>query len=158
MKILCQNNCNDETISAGILHDVVEDTETTIEQVENIFGKRVAEIVATASEKLKLDKKNFDELKSWKERKIETIKHIEEQNDEDCLMVIAADKLDNISAIYEDYQTIGDELWKRFNAPKEEQKWYYFSIIEILDKKADKFEKIKPLTKKIQNILKEVFE
>src|SRR5665647_24789 len=41
MKILCENGCDKEIITAGILHDVVEDTSVTIEQVERLFGKRV---------------------------------------------------------------------------------------------------------------------
>ena len=46
MKILCENNCSDEVVVAGILHDVVEDTPITIEQVERKFGKTVADMVA----------------------------------------------------------------------------------------------------------------
>lgn len=34
-----------DTILAGVLHDTVEDTETTLEQVESLFGKNVAFLV-----------------------------------------------------------------------------------------------------------------
>ena len=38
-----------EMLPAALLHDIVEDTEVTIEQVEIIFGKQVAEIVRGAT-------------------------------------------------------------------------------------------------------------
>ena len=50
MKILIEIGCDKEIITAGILHDVIEDTSVTPEQVERVFGKRVATIVAGASE------------------------------------------------------------------------------------------------------------
>lgn len=47
------------------------------------------------------------------------------------LIVSCADKLDNIRAIHRDLDSIGDELWKRFNATESEQKWYYSSLQDI---------------------------
>jgi (p)ppGpp synthase/HD superfamily hydrolase len=35
-----------EMIAAALLHDVVEDTDTTIEQIEELFGERVASLVS----------------------------------------------------------------------------------------------------------------
>ena len=45
--ILANAGCPDELIIAGILHDTVEDTEVTLEQIETEFGKAVADIVAS---------------------------------------------------------------------------------------------------------------
>lgn len=41
---------NQDVIAAGILHDVVEDTETPIQEIEKNFGARVAQLVATETE------------------------------------------------------------------------------------------------------------
>lgn len=41
---------DDEISSAGYLHDTVEDTKTTINDIERIFSKRVAKLVFNASE------------------------------------------------------------------------------------------------------------
>ena len=52
-----------EVLSAAVLHDVVEDTPTTLEQIEAAFGKRVVELVAAESE----DKMpNIPASESWK--------------------------------------------------------------------------------------------
>ena len=43
--ILASMELDIETITAGLLHDVVEDTEYTYEDIENEFGKEVADLV-----------------------------------------------------------------------------------------------------------------
>ncbi|MBV5337765.1 MAG: bifunctional (p)ppGpp synthetase/guanosine-3',5'-bis(diphosphate) 3'-pyrophosphohydrolase, partial [Deltaproteobacteria bacterium] len=48
--ILANAGCSEEIIVAGILHDTVEDTETTIEDIKAAFGEEVATIVAGCSE------------------------------------------------------------------------------------------------------------
>lgn len=45
-----------EILSAAILHDVVEDTDTTIEEIERFFGKRIASIVAEVTDDKSLPK------------------------------------------------------------------------------------------------------
>jgi len=130
MKILCENNCETEVIVAGILHDVVEDTPITIEVVERKFGKRVAEVVQGASEPEK-SVKNSQWEASWRQRKQHTINYLSTTDSIDKLLVSAADKLDNARAILQDYSELGDTFWERFNAGKEEQKWYYQSLAEV---------------------------
>ena len=44
--ILAEIGLDESTISAALLHDVVEDTEATNEDIINIFGKEIAEMVA----------------------------------------------------------------------------------------------------------------
>ena len=104
MKILCENNCTEEVIVAGILHDVVEDTPVTIEEVEAIFGREVAFLVRGATEVQKLVKirKDSDEV-SWKERKQHTVHFLTEDATPDQLLVSSADKLDNLRSILDDY-------------------------------------------------------
>ncbi len=43
--ILANLNLDTETICAALLHDVVEDTEATYEDIDNIFGNQIAQIV-----------------------------------------------------------------------------------------------------------------
>lgn len=130
MKILCENGCEEEIIVAGILHDVVEDTPTTIETVERKFGKRVAAVVAGASEPEKTAKDAQWES-SWKARKQHTIDYLGAEADLVKLLVSCADKLDNARAILSDQQESGDGVWIRFNAGREDQKWYYQSLAKV---------------------------
>lgn len=120
---------DDDIIAGAVLHDVVEDTDTTVEDVRNMFGERVAMLVASESE----DKReNLSAESTWKIRKQETLEHLKLAPVE-VKMITLGDKLSNIRAINRDYNAIGDELWQRFNQKdKNEHYWYYQSIADCL--------------------------
>lgn len=120
---------DDEIIASAVLHDVVEDTDTTVEQIEELFGYRVARLVAAESE----DKReNLPAQSTWKVRKQETLDHLKNAQI-DVKMIALGDKLSNVRAIHRDYTTIGDELWERFNQKdKNEHHWYYQGIADCL--------------------------
>ncbi|MBI2079441.1 HD domain-containing protein [Candidatus Micrarchaeota archaeon] len=105
--ILMKNGANEELIAAGLLHDVVEDTDVTIEEIEKKFGKKIAFLVQSVTEPTKLNKKlkKEDEKKTWKERKKHTIDSIKSVSKE-VKMLSCADKLANISSMLEDYAII----------------------------------------------------
>jgi len=120
---------DDEIIAAAALHDVVEDTETTIEDIVTLFGKRVGSLVASESEN---KREGLPAASTWKIRKQETLDHLKNSPIE-VKIITLGDKLSNIRAIYRDYLAIGDELWQRFNQKdKHEHYWYYSSIAECL--------------------------
>jgi GTP pyrophosphokinase len=56
--------------------------------------------------------------------------------DESVLMVAAADKLANARAVMKDYRVVREDVWKRFNAPKPEQLWYYRTVTKALADRA----------------------
>lgn len=118
LQILYSMRADTNLLIAGVLHDTVEDTDTTLDEIREIFGDDVAELVASNSE---------DKSKTWDERKQHTITELAKA-DIRVKMLLLADKLSNIRSIAYDYRNIGDELWKRFNAPKEKQAWYYSGI------------------------------
>lgn len=122
MQILTAMNCSDTVIIAGILHDTLEDTDTTPEEIMELFGNDVLSIVQTESE---------DKSKSWKERKQATIDELKTSGIETKL-VCFADKLSNIRSMMRDKAEIGDKLWERFNTGKENIEWYYRSIAREL--------------------------
>lgn len=47
-------------------------------------------------------------------------------------LVSAADKLHNARTTLSDYRALGERVWPRFNAGKEEQLWYYRSLVQAL--------------------------
>ena len=160
MGILCENNCQEEIIVAGILHDVLEDTPVTVGELEAKFGAEVAFLVrgATEPEKLNKTRKKSDE-ESWKERKRHTIDFLTSEATREQLLVSSADKLDNLRAIRDDYNKIGDELWTRFNAGKEEQKWYYSAIATAFEKRAKELgEPLKGMSNEISGIVNSLFQ
>ena len=120
---------DDEIIAAAVLHDVVEDTDTTIEEIEEFFGERIAYLVYSESEN---KRENLSANSTWKIRKQETLAHLKTAP-VDVKMIALGDKLSNMRAIHRDYNTIGDEIWQRFNqTDKNEHHWYYQSIADCL--------------------------
>lgn len=115
-------NANENTVIAGILHDIVEDTKYTLEDIKSKFGQEIADIVSEVTENKKLE---------WKERKIEAINKIKTASIEGKL-VESADKINNLECLYALYKEEGEKVWNSFNKPKEEQKWYYVNMYEAV--------------------------
>ena len=111
MEIVSRMTEDEEIRAAAVLHDTLEDTPTTKEELIHFFGQRVADLVAAESEDKRRDR---PEAETWLERKLETIRHLETANTE-IRMLTLGDKLSNIRAIYRDYRELGDQLWKKFN-------------------------------------------
>ncbi len=113
-----------ELLAAAILHDTVEDTDVTIDQIEALFGPRVARLVNTET---------ADKSLSWRERRQRQMDRFAAA-DRDSLIVAIGDKLSNLRAIANDYRRMGDELWSRFHAPqgKVDIEWYYRGLAKAL--------------------------
>lgn len=110
---------NDEALAAGFLHDTVEDTNISLEDLRVNFGEKVAYLVEIQTE---------DKSKSWQERKDHMIEFLKYNRDETAEVCILADKLANVRALSLEYTELGEDLWSKFNAPKERQFWYYNNI------------------------------
>lgn len=121
---------DEEVLAAAVLHDVVEDTDATIEQVEREFGPRVAALVAGESE----DKREcLPPSETWRIRKEEAIGHIVAASDPEVRLVCLGDKLSNMRAIHRDFDELGDSIWERFNQKDPaQQAWYYRSLVKAL--------------------------
>jgi (p)ppGpp synthase/HD superfamily hydrolase len=143
MEILIANDCSREVVAAGILHDTLEDTKTTKEEIEDLFGKEVLKIVESESE---------DKSKTWKERKQDTIDELQKASLE-TKQVCCADKLSNARSMYADLLLGGDTLWDRFNADKNDIKWYYRSILTKLFSlcKYEMYKELEDLVDKVFN-------
>lgn len=122
MQLLLAMSADTNLLIAGLLHDVVEDTATGIDEIRVIFGDDVATLVAGHSE---------DKSRTWEERK-QT--EIDETRNADIRMkkLIMADKLANMRSMQRDYGVIGEKLWERFNADVEMQAWYYGNMVNAL--------------------------
>lgn len=96
-----------ELLSAAVLHDVVEDTDVTLEELRAAFGERVAFLVEQESDKFV---EGISETDSWRARKQAAIDRLAEASLE-AKMVALGDKLSNMRAIARDYDELGDGLW-----------------------------------------------
>lgn len=125
-----------ELLAAAALHDTVEDTDVTLEDIRREFGDRVAKVVENESDKY--DEKLTVE-QSWKERKQAAIDRLRNAPIE-SKMVALGDKLSNIRAIYRDFCTIGDEIWNLFHDKDPRQhEWHYRGLANSLKELSDTF-------------------
>lgn len=117
--IVSQMTGDEELITAALLHDVIEDAGVKPEELEALFGSRVAELVLEESE---------DKSKSWYERKAATIQRLNKASRESKILALG-DKLSNLRSTARDYLLLGDEVWKRFREKdKALHGWYYGGI------------------------------
>ncbi len=119
-------------IAAAILHDTVEDTELTSEDIETLFGNETAALVAAETEN---KRESRPAAETWKIRKTESIKHLAAAS-EDAKLVAFGDKLLNLRAIAADHRRLGDALWERFNQKDPaEHGWYYGEMGDIFERR-----------------------
>ena len=111
MEIVCRMTEDEEIRAAAVLHDTLEDTDTTKEELIKNFGDRVADLVAAESENKREDQPAED---TWGIRKQETIRHLLKASTE-IRMIALGDKLANVRAMCRDYMVIEEKLWERFN-------------------------------------------
>jgi len=121
--MLLREGSSEDIVSAGILHDTIEDTWVTLEYINRNFGEKVAEIVAGCSEP--------DKSLPWEDRKIHTLKFLKTSSPE-IRIVACADKLHNIRSTYEEYKKVGEAVWTRFNRGRDKQLWYYTGLVDVL--------------------------
>lgn len=116
-------------LAAAVLHDTVEDTEVTEEQIRKEFGDRVASIVASESDTFEEGVKEED---SWHVRKQAAIERLASAS-MDAKIVALGDKLSNMRAIARDYSKVGDRLWDLFHVkdPKDHE-WHYRGLADSL--------------------------
>ncbi len=124
-----------EVIAAGALHDVVEDTEVEIQEIEKEFGKRVAQLVASETED---KRKELPAESTWKVRKEEALEVLKNTKDIDVKILFLGDKLSNIRSIYSLWKKEGHALWQIFNQKDPaEHKWYYCSVLNYTKELSD---------------------
>ncbi len=141
---------DEEVIAAAVLHDVLEDTEATREDLLARFGRRITNLVENESED---KRKTLPAALTWKTRKQETITFLQTRADREAKMLALADKLANLRAIYRDQCIIGDKVWERFNEKdKNMHAWMYRSIAEALKELSDH-----PMWQEYSRLVKQVF-
>lgn len=147
MHILMLMEADKNLMAAGVLHDTVEDTDATLEEIAAKFGDDVAALVSSHTEK--------DKALPWKTRKEIALEHLKHANKREQMLVLA-DKLSNMRAIARDYAELGNKLWERFNRGKEYQSWYYHEGSASLAKLGE-YEDTKALYKEFAMLVDKVF-
>ena len=125
MEIVSTMTSDPELLAAAALHDTVEDTDVTVEELRAEFGDRVAGIVAAESDSTEGDL-------DWHARKQAALDRLRKA-DRDVKVVALGDKLSNMRAIARDYADMGEKLWSLFHASDpSEHAWRYHALADAL--------------------------
>ena len=147
---------DEEIITAGILHDIVESTDGTMSEIEKRFGKRVAFLVDSDSE-TKFDAD--DSMIPWKKRKEEALRNLQASKDTGVQMLWLADTLSNMRSLAGLYSEKGESMWQYFNESDSElQRWYYSSVAETVELTLNKSGAFKELIKHVNFIWPGTFD
>lgn len=149
--IVSEYTDDEDTVIAALFHDILEDVPPLIysaNQMEKEFGQWVVTYVKGVSE----DKMADEAEKPWKTRKLGYLSHLEAVESEQIVLISAADKLHNLLSTLEDYQIYGEQTWQRFNAPKEDQLWFYGAALTTMQNKLPTHRLIDRLAKEVTNL------
>lgn len=131
--ILSRYTDDEDTLVAALLHDTVEDSEYTPEELGRDFGPRVLEIVMGVTEP---KKDETGEKLPWKVRKQAYLDNLKNDSKE-SLLLCAADKIHNMQNKLDDYSEHGPEFLKNFNSSLEDREWYHEEILKVFKDKLD---------------------
>src|SRR5262245_31003808 len=109
-------------VTAALLHDTLEDTDTSEAELRRRFGSRVASMVRTLSERR--DKKAPDGKGLFRARKEAYLAQLR-RADRRTKLVAACDKLDNLCDITNDLARHGSPFLARFSGTPRQTRWYY---------------------------------
>lgn len=123
-----------DLLAAAALHDVIEDTPVSADDIKETFGDRIASLVAAETDNNIAGK---SESESWQERKQAAINRLASAS-RDAKIVAMGDKLSNMRAIALDYETLGDSLWERFHVSDPAMHaWHYRGLASALSELSD---------------------
>lgn len=133
---------------AGLLHDVVEDCDVSLETLADRFGVRVAAIVEGCTDGAPDE---HGRKAPWLERKERYIRNLELESP-DTLLVSACDKLHNARSIVSDIRFVGSSVFDRFTATREQTIWYYRRLAGVFCQRLDDPRLTRALEYEVQNM------
>lgn len=145
-EIISEYNFDDNVISAGYLHDVIEDTKYTKEDLLKEFNDDIVSLVLGDTEK--------DKNLSWEERKTITINEVKDL-DLRHKAVVCADKISNLEDLKLLFAIKGEKDFSAFKRGYDKQKWYYTEIYNSLIHNEDSNY---PMFVRLKLLIDEVFD
>jgi (p)ppGpp synthase/HD superfamily hydrolase len=98
----------DDVLSAALLHDMVEDSDATVEDLRGAFGEQIADLVAVLSDD--------ESIESYRDRKDEHRARVA-RFDGDALAIYAADKLANMTTLHAAIEAEGMKVTEEYDVP-----------------------------------------
>lgn len=138
---------DEHAICAALLHDTVEDTEVTIDEIEAEFGTAISELVEALSE----DKS----ITPYTSRKRHHLEKVAAAGTDACL-VFAADKLANAMNFRDDYVREGEAIEQHFNAPLDTKIPHMREEVDMLQSLASEHAGLDQLAMRLDATLQEL--
>jgi (p)ppGpp synthase/HD superfamily hydrolase len=126
--ILSNYTDNEDVVIAGLLHDVIEDTDPAIysaNDIERDFGPRVLELVRGVTEDTS--------IKDYRSRRQAYLDHLA-TTDQDTMLISAADFTHNMRTLKDDISDMGLEKWRSLVDDSDARVWAYRKRYETLKK------------------------
>lgn len=146
-RLVIEHGASHDAALAAVLHDTVEDTDVTIDDIAQRFGDTVAEYVDALTEP--------DKSAPWMERKQHTITTMQSAPME-ILAISCADKIDNMRSTRRAYARVGEAVWQRFARPRDDQAWYYRAMFDVFSARLTQ-ENFRPLVDLLAEEIGDVF-
>lgn len=124
--MLVEEGCNYETVLTGLLHDIIEDSEITYEELKSLYGENIANKVLLLSED-----QTISDFYKRKEKFIDQISKLSNE----LLLIEIADKLQNLLSDYEYYQKKGQKALSTDEISYDMNKWYYRKLLNLFESK-----------------------
>ena len=134
-EIVIANGGSEIQACAALLHDAVEDGGSEYaERIRSEIGEDVLSLVLACTDVVP---DATGRKGPWKDRKLRHLARMADrtQTPDEAILVLSADKLYNMRAIFNDAVRIGDEVYQRFTARKEGTLWYYHSLTDVLSER-----------------------
>jgi (p)ppGpp synthase/HD superfamily hydrolase len=126
-ELLAEQGYGEQVIAAALLHDVVEDSDASVEDLSRRFGRRVAELVEALSDD--------ESVEPYERRKDEHRRRVAEAGAE-ALAIYAADKLSNIRVLRRTYASEGEAVGEEFEVPLDVKEGVWAADLEVLRREA----------------------
>jgi (p)ppGpp synthase/HD superfamily hydrolase len=125
--LLDEHGYGEEVLAAALLHDVVENSETTLDELREKFGEAVAGMVGALSDDEALD--------DYRQRKAEHRERLAAAPVE-AMAIYGADKLTNSKTLRAAYAEEGDAVREEFKVPLELKLEVWEADLALLREKA----------------------
>jgi (p)ppGpp synthase/HD superfamily hydrolase len=112
-----------ELVAAALLHDIVEDSDTSVDEVRDRFGDRVADLVEAMTDPAEVDP--YDRRKALHRKRIAAAGR-------DAVAIFAADKLNNVRALRAAYAEDGERVAVRFLQPLDTKQRVWEADLEMV--------------------------
>jgi len=127
--LVLEDGGDEDQAVAALLHDGPEDQggQPVLDEIRRRFGDEVATLVDGLTDTLR------DPKPEWRPRKEAYLARLEDEPIS-VLRVSLANKVHNLRSVAVDHAVMGEALWDRFNAGREQQTWYFSALLDVYER------------------------